>query len=166
MRRLLRLSLALLILPAPAAAQRLTPSPFPAVEEIPSATGPNPSAVAVRPPTHPAWLGLGGVLGGAVGLVAGGYVGARLTEDRCEDCFLVGGIYGAVAGASTGLPFGVHLANGGRGRLPPSLAASLAIAGMGLGAAAISDNAGFMIPVPALQLLSSILIERATTPRP
>jgi hypothetical protein len=166
MRRLLLLSIALLVLPVPAAAQRLAPSLFVSGDAVPSATGPNPSAVTVRQATHPAWLALGGVLGGAVGLVSGAYIGARATEDRCEDCFLVGGIYGAVAGGSAGLPLGVHLANGGRGRLLPSLAASFAIAGAGLGASALTNTDGLMIPVPALQLVSSILIERATTPRP
>ena len=147
-------------------AQRLTPSPFPTVTDAPAAPGLNPSAVVVRRQTHPALLAVGGVLGGAAGLVGGAYVGARATEDQCEDCFLLGGIYGAVAGGSAGLPLGVHVANGSRGRLLPSLVASLAIGGAGLGAAALTNTYEIMIPVPALQLLSSILIERSTGHRP
>ena len=87
-------------------AQRLTPSPFPTVTDAPVAPGLNPSAVVVRRQTHPALLAVGGVLGGAAGLVGGAYVGARATEDQCEDCFLLGGIYGAVAGGSAGAPAG------------------------------------------------------------
>ena len=165
MRRLFPLLFVALVLPLPVSAQRLAPSPFASVEAGPAPL-PTPSAVAIRPPAHPAWLAVGGVLGGAAGLVGGAYLGARATEAQCEDCFLVGGIYGAVAGGSAGLPLGVHLANGGRGRLLPSLVASLAIGGAGLGLSALTDTYELMIPVPALQLVSSILIERRTTPRP
>ena len=148
-------------------AQRLTPSPFPTVTDSPTPPSPNPAALLVgRPRTHPALLAGGGVLGGAAGLVGGAIVGARATRDDCEDCFLLGGIYGAIAGGSAGLPLGVHVANGRRGRLLPSLAASLAIGGAGLGAAALTNRYEIMIPVPALQLLTSILIERSTSRRP
>jgi hypothetical protein len=159
--------LVVLALPVRAAeAQRLEPSPFVSLDTLPAASELNSAAVVIRPVRHPAVLALGGVLGGAAGLVGGAYLGARATEHRCEDCFLVGGIFGAVAGASTGLPLGVHIANGGRGRLLPSLAASLAIGAAGFGAAVLTNTYEIMIPVPALQLISSILIERSTAARP
>jgi hypothetical protein len=115
--------------------------------------------------TDPALLVLGGVIGGAAGLLAGGLVGARPTEHRCEDCGFVGGVYGAVAGGSVGLPLGVHVANGRRGRVLPALGASLAIGGAGLGLAALTNDARVMIPVPVLQILTSIMLERSTSRR-
>jgi hypothetical protein len=156
----------LTVLPLPLEAQRLAPSPFRSVEDSLPSARPSPSAVVVRPSTHPALLAMGGVLGGAAGLVGGAWVGEHFTEDQCDDCGLVGAAYGAVAGVSAGLPLGVHVANGRRGRLLPSLAASFAIAGAGLGAAALTNTYEIMVPVPALQLISSILIERSTARGP
>jgi hypothetical protein len=165
MRQALRLLLVALVLPHGALeAQRLAPNPFPSLDTRPPRSDPGTAAAFDRPGTHPALLAVSGVVGGAAGLLAGGYVGSRLTEDDCEDCFFIGGAYGAVAGWSSGIPLGVHLANGGRGRFLPSLATSLAIGAVGLGAAAASDTYEIMIAVPVLQLVSSILIERGTGP--
>jgi hypothetical protein len=158
------LLLLLLALPGGLRAQRLAPDPFPSVVDAPDTPVLNPSSRVVG--THPGLLALGGVLGGAVGLVGGAYVGARITEDDCEDCFLLGGIRGAIAGGSAGIPLGVHLANGRRGKLLPSLLASLAIGGAGLGAAVLANKYELMIPVPVAQLVASILIERSTSEPP
>ena len=154
---------ALVLPPGALEAQRLATNPFPSLDSRPSRAHAGPAAALDRPGTHPALLAVSGVVGGAAGLLAGGYVGSRLTEDDCEDCFFIGGAYGAVAGWTTGIPLGVHLANGGRGRFLPSLAASIAIGTVGVGAAAASDTYEIMIAVPVLQLVSSILIERATS---
>ena len=159
------LLLALIVFPAGTLrAQRLAPSPFPPVDEParPAVLNPPSRVVAV----HPAGLALGGVLGGAAGLFGGAIVGARITEDDCEDCAFVGGVYGAVVGGSAGLPLGVHATNGGRGRLLPSLLASLAIGGAGLGVAVLADRSEVMIGVPVAQLVTSILIERSTSSPP
>ena len=95
-------------------------------------------------------------------MFAGALVGARLTEHDCDDCGLVGAVYGAVAGGSALLPLGVHVANHGRGNLGLSLLSSLAIGGVGLALAVESNSAAVLIPVPVLQIVSSILIERKT----
>ena len=159
------LLLVLLVLPAGTLrAQQLAPSPFPSVDE--PAHPPVLNAPSRVVAVDPVWLALGGVLGGAAGLFGGAIIGSRITQDDCEDCAFVGGVYGAVVGGSAGLPLGVHATNGGRGRLLPSLVASLAIGGAGLGVAVLADRSEVMIAVPVAQLVTSILIERSTSSRP
>jgi len=163
MRRALLLLVLLLLQPDRVLlAQR--PVTFPSVGDD-SAPGPPNQATRVAE-THPATLAFAGAVGGAIGLLGGAIAGAKITEDDCEDCALLGGVYGAVAGGSTGLALGVHLANGSRGRFLPSLLTSLALGGAGLGMAVLSDTPEIMIAVPVAQLVSTILIERSTSSRP
>jgi len=143
-----------------AQAQRIPPPLFPVDRE---AGAPALARVAETPARSPFILGLGGIAGGAVGVMAGGWVGGKAREGVCEDCALSGLLYGAVAGGSAALPVGVHLANGRRGRLGPSLLASLALGGAGLGAAALTNEYGILVAVPVAQLVSAIVIERATS---
>jgi hypothetical protein len=137
-------------------AQRLG-TPFPSAD----ASDPTVSAFP-RQETPPAVMVAGGLLGGAVGVFAGGLAGLRLTEHDCEDCGIVGAVYGAIAGGSALLPFGVHVANHRRGDFGLSLLSSLAIGGAGLAIATQTNSAAVMISVPVLQIASSILIERRT----
>jgi hypothetical protein len=136
------------------AAQRVEPSPFPSIDEPRQSTGSR---------TDLGWLIGGGLLAGAAGGFAGMYSGAALTEDECEDCAIIGAVYGLVGGVSSGIPLGVHAINGGRGKLLPSLLASLAIGGAGLGIAIAADEPAVMLGVPVLQLASAIAIERRTS---
>ncbi len=94
-------------------AQRMSRQPFPFIEVLPRPT-PREATPSRRARLHPRWLAIGGIVGGAVGVVGGALAGAKFTENDCEDCALVGGVYGAVAGGSALLPVGVHLANGRR----------------------------------------------------
>jgi hypothetical protein len=144
-------------------AQRLAPDPFPAVADQPAPPAPNRSVIVGGRTTHPALLALGGIVGGAAGVVGGAIAGARAGQNRCEECAIFGGIAGAVAGGSVGLPLGVHVANGRRGSYLPALGASLAIGGAGLGMAMLANDAAVMIPVPVLQMVAAILIERSTS---
>jgi hypothetical protein len=135
-------------------AQRLTPSRF--------ASGD--ATVTARPARTPTpWLAAGGLVGGAAGLFGGALIGGKLTEDDCEDCSIVGVIYGGIAGGSSLLPLGVHLANGRRGNYGKSLLASLVIGAAGFGISYATDEYGLMFAVPVAQLISSIAIERGTT---
>ncbi len=162
MRRFILALLVLAGLPAVTLhAQRLTGEPFPSLDR-PAAVG-NPGDRAFpRQQANPALLATGGVLGGVVGLFAGALAGAKLTEHDCEDCGLVGAVYGAVAGGSALLPLGIHIANHGRGNFGLSLLSSLAIGGLGLALASETNSASLMIPVPIAQIVTSILIERKT----
>jgi hypothetical protein len=119
-------------------------------------------------------LVLGGVLGGAAGLATGGVIGVAVGANHCTDegnpdsCHAPQGlVYGAVAGQTISIPLGVHIANSRQGRLLPGMLASAVIAGAGALAISSADNdavlVGAAIGVPALQIVSSVLIERATT---
>lgn len=112
------------------------------------------------------WLVVGGVVGGGVGLGAGALIGGVLGggDKICGDdpCGFQEAILGAIGGEVALLPLGVHLANGRRGKYLPALAASAAIAGLGIALAGNGDHGEVMIAVPVLQLVSSILIERGT----
>ena len=158
---ILALSVILTLPPAAAQAQRLDPPTFPVDE----GGRQRPAVASIRVPTArgPLILGLGGIAGGGLGAMAGGWTGARIREHACEDCGLNGLLYGAVVGVSTALPVGVHFANGGRGKLGPSLLASLALGGAGLAAAALTHEYGILMAVPVAQLVSSVAIERATS---
>jgi hypothetical protein len=160
-----RFILVLLALAGPLAgalnAQRITGTPFPSIEQPPLATEPSLPAVP-RQRVAPALLVLGGLAGGAVGVFGGALIGGKLTENDCEDCVIEGIVYGAVVGGSALLPLGVHVANGRRGSFGLSLLSSLAIGGLGLAVALEANEAAVLIPVPVLQIVSSILIERAT----
>lgn len=145
-------------------AQRVTSGAFPSIEQPSSAVIPSINAFLCRE-TSPALLAAGGVLGGAVGVFGGALAGAYLTGNSCEDCALLGAAYGAVAGGSALLPLGVHLANGRRGNFGATLLASLATGVVGLGVSQAANSAEVMLAVPVLQIVSSVLIERATEKR-
>jgi hypothetical protein len=143
-------------------AQRLERSPFPSLDKSQEAVPREAIEVRAPRPTDTGWLIGGGLLAGATGGLAGMYSGALLTASSCEDCAIIGGIYGLAAGVSSGIPLGVHFSNGGRGRLVPSLLASLAIGGAGLGLAIAADEPAVLLAVPVLQLAAAIGIERRT----
>jgi len=111
-----------------------------------------------------------GLIGGAIGLAAGGLAGYLLGGggDICGDdaCGLVSGFGGAVIGESIGLAFGVHSGNGRRGSFVADMVASLAVAGAGVAAlAAIDPDHGGLYALavtPVVQLGVTIAIERRT----
>ena len=142
-------------------AQRLSESRFLSLDQPPPVTDLSTRAFPRREGS-PALLVGGGVLGGVAGLFTGAIVGGRLTEHDCEDCGIVGVVYGGIAGWSAGIPLGVHLANGRRGSYGLSLLSSLAIGGLGLAVASETNSGLPMLSVPVLQIVTSILIERKT----
>jgi hypothetical protein len=110
---------------------------------------------------------LGGLLGGAIGFFGGGFAGAVIndTDDSEDDlAALAGFALGAVIGETLTLPLGVHVANRRQGNYGLSLLASAAITGVGIALATSGDDRlEYLIPVPVLQLFSSILIEKRTS---
>jgi hypothetical protein len=174
------LVLLMLLTPARLTAQQL----FAAVERRPSV----PAQLTVEPrPTGR--LVAGGLAGGAAdalagALIAGGlrFLGPCDDQDGCIDRYADWAFSGAVLGQSVGLPLGVHLANDRQGRLPPALLASAGIGTAGLiaywgiqrygtdGWGNTRGNpdlltAATLVPVPVLELVTSIAIERATSRR-
>jgi hypothetical protein len=162
-RTTITLLLALGMLASSGQAQRLAPSLLTSPDS-PLATPRNARVAELqsRSGRSPVLLTLGGVLAGTAGAFAGAAIGNEITKNTCEDCFLEGVIYGGMAGGSALLPLGVHLANGRRGNYGASLLASLGIGAAGLAIAVAANEGGVLLPVPVLQLVSSILIERKT----
>ncbi|GIW53305.1 MAG: hypothetical protein KatS3mg081_2660 [Gemmatimonadales bacterium] len=99
----------------------------------------------------------GGLAGGAVGFFGGLWVGGALVDRNCEvedlHCLLVGLGIGAGVGESLLLPLGLHLGYGRRGNLGLQVAGSVALAGLGLAAVALTHEPAVLIPVPVLQLV-------------
>jgi hypothetical protein len=149
------------LLPGALHAQRVVGPPFPSVDRPAPLANPSLSPFP-REETNPGLLAAGGVVGAVAGMFAGALVGGKLTENDCEDCGLAGVVYGGIIGGSAGLPFGVHLVNHRQGSFGLSLLSSLAIGGLGLAMAAETNSGAIMLPVPVLQVVSSILIERRT----
>ena len=111
----------------------------------------------------------GGLAGGAVGVVAGFYIGALLASDDDNDDldFLSGGVAGAAIGEGLLLPLGVHLANRPSGSYATSALFSLGLAAAGLLAleAVHYDRPGapiVLVAIPVAQIATSIAVERAT----
>lgn len=139
------------------------------------------SSEAVRVERPTSTLVLGGAAGAGAGLLAGGVLGGALgyALTRCDDqdgCFgdyLNAAFNGAAVGTSVLIPLGVHLANGREGRYAPALLASAGLGALGLGVFwGVQKSEGpdalmvaSVVATPALQLLTSVAIERATSRR-
>lgn len=103
-----------------------------------------------------------GLIGGVVGAMAGGSLGAAIT-DESNDYFLEEAVHiilGAMAGESFGLAYGVHLGNGSQGDVFGSALISglICIGGMVLAAGVESPVA--LIAIPIGQLITCMGIER------
>jgi hypothetical protein len=111
-------------------------------------------------------LVLAGLGGGTMGFFGGGLIGWGVGGGNsiCRDdaCGLEGAAYGAVIGESLLLPLAVHLADHRHGSYWLSLIASAGIGAVGILAINATNDASPLIAVPIAQIISSILIERAT----
>jgi len=104
------------------------------------------------------WMITGGVVGGALGAVAG-----ALTATGMGD--IATGVRNTTLGAAAGIPVGVHLGNGARGSVATAAAVSIGIAAATLYATDYGnrDVGVILLSAPALELVASILIETATS---
>ena len=111
-----------------------------------------------------------GILGGAIGLFGGAYLGAAIAHnENCAECLdeLGGALVGGTLGEGLLLPLGVHLANGRRGSYWTSALVSVGLAAVGAGLmeAAHWDPPAvpiIAVAVPVAQIATSIAIERST----
>ena len=119
----------------------------------------------------------GAVLGGAVGMVVGGFAGAAFTSRNCESgnpdaCLgesFPGFLWGAGVGGTIAIPLGAHYAGGRRDALVPSMLVSAAIFGAEVLAlrSAVKDGQyvhkrtaiAVVIAAPILQIISSVAFE-------
>ncbi len=123
-------------------------------------------------PRNGVTLAFGGLVGGALGFFAGGFSGVAVCGcssgggeyDALEAFFL-----GAAVGTAVTIPLGVHLSNHLEGSYLTALAVSIGISAVALAAAfALDDETAFpalVLMIPVSQIISSVLIERRTTPR-
>jgi hypothetical protein len=156
-------ALALLLAATPLAAQ-MRSKDFPSWRAPAIATDPAPQSLAGRAGTP--GLVLAGLGGGTVGFFSGLFIGGAIGGGNriCGDdaCGLEEAAYGAVIGETALLPLGVHLANHRRGNYGLSLLASAGVTAVGLLAIDASNDGSPLIAIPIAQLITSILIERAT----
>ena len=104
-----------------------------------------------------------GLLGWAAGALIGHAVQGECTEDLCE---LRGLYYGGATGAALGLAAGAHLGNRRRGSFWLDLGTSALVWAGGFAVMATSDESDVVVAtailLPPAQLLSTVLVERAT----
>jgi hypothetical protein len=139
----------------------------------------SPEAARVERPTST--LVLGGAAGAGAGLLAGGVLGGALSyaltrcdeQDGCVGDYFNAAFNGAAVGTAFLIPLGVHLANDRQGSYTPALLASAGLGALGLGVFwGVQKSEGpdalmvaSVVVTPALQLLTSVAIERATSRR-
>jgi hypothetical protein len=96
---------------------------------------------------------------GVTGAFVGGALGAAISSgEGFDDIAPAAG--GLVAGEVLLLPLGVHLGNGSRGDYALDLIASIAGAGLVVGAVAETERAGALWAFPIVQLIPCVLVER------
>jgi hypothetical protein len=112
-------------------------------------------------------LAFGGVIGAIGGLLAGGFIGARIElAGGCsgEWCGFSGGLLGAAIGSTVMIPVGVHFSNDERGDLEQVLGASgFALAG-GIAFALVTQDATPLLLIPMAQIISAVAVEKRTSP--
>ena len=115
---------------------------------------------------------LAGLLGGTIGIFAGGLIGAATCDWSIKEAGCIEpSAYGAIIGASILMPLGVHLANWQRWRLLPFLLSLLAVGGIaaaGLAVLVVDEGQEWvLLAIPVLQLIACVGIARPTArPRP
>ena len=97
----------------------------------------------------------------AVGLI--GYHLDRATECNDDFCGIDGILLGGSVGSTVLAPLGAHLANDRRGRLAPSLLAAAAGTGAVWIVAAASNDEDIILAVPFVNIITSVIMERATS---
>ena len=153
----MRVTLAVLFLAATPLAVHAQAQGFPATQQV-EADSPWPSIGA--------GLGLG--LGGwAVGGFSAAYLARDCSDHEDDYCEITAFLIGAAIGGTFGMALGVHAGNGWRGNLALDFLTGALVWGAGIGLAAASGWAEpltqvVLVTVPVAQLVTTILVERAT----
>jgi hypothetical protein len=117
-------------------------------------------------------MAAGGLVGGALGLVVFGYMGALIADNQAdsgEDLAALGGfVVGGTIGEALMVPLGVHLVNRRRGNYGTAALVSLGIAAGGVALALATEDQAplpgvILVAIPIAQIASSIAIERSTS---
>lgn len=132
---------------------------------------PTPARQAPVEPASVRHLIAGGSLGALAGVALGALIGPSLIETGCErgqTCsghkWVQNGAFGAIyLGTTLLVPYGVHRANGGRGRFLASLGATFLASGIPLTGLAATGEPLWLITVIPFQVGAAIWTERKTT---
>jgi hypothetical protein len=130
----------------------------------------NPATDSIwRPPTNPTFSPDGQassvalVTIGALGAIGGTVFGGLATDLFTDDLGIV--IAGAFLGQGLAVPLAVHLGNGRRGVLWPSLLAGAGVSAAAVGSALASGSPIPLFAAPLIHIPVSIRIERHTARR-
>jgi hypothetical protein len=114
----------------------------------------------------------GGLLGVVAGSVAGGFIGAYWAGKESSESgndelsvamfVTLGFLAGVALGEPWGAACGVHIGNRRQGDPLPSIAASVAVAAAGIGAALAAEDWRILIAIPVVQIGAAVAIERST----
>lgn len=113
--------------------------------------------------SSPVW---GGIAFGAMGFIAGAYVGGRTTSNCFgEECGLERAFYGAAIGGTFGMALGVHVGNRNRGNLGLDFLTGAGVwgAGMLIGSATDWDGQAplfILTAIPIFQMITTVHVER------
>lgn len=111
-----------------------------------------------------------GLLVGAIGFLAGGYIGATSCDRNIKEAGCVEPmIYGAIIGTSILMPVGVQLTYRRRGSFPLFLLTLLAVGGIaavGLAVGFVTGLGAVIIAIPVVQLTSCVVIQYLVAKRP
>ena len=122
---------------------------------------------SVSPNRYPFVIIFGGLLGGAIGFIAGGFIGAAACDWNTKEAgCLEPAVYGAIIGSSILMAISVQLISMQRSSFPLFLHTLLAVSGIaaaGLMVAFATGFGGFIIAIPIVQLMSCIAIHRSAT---
>ena len=135
------------------------------VQPVPTAPAPQ-RLDPVYPPADELGMGLGGLLAGITGVVAGGFAGAVVERGGgCDGdwCGFAGAVHGAAAGSAVMVPVGVHLTNRRRGNLGRAMLYSLGVTAVGVAVAHATDDGIPILLIPLAQIVVSVAAETATT---
>ena len=112
-------------------------------------------------------LAFGGAMGGISGLLAGGFIGARLEmAGGCTGddwCGFGGALLGAAIGSTIMIPAAVHLANDQRGSFSAGLGASVAVLAGGIAFSLFTHDAHPILLIPLAQIIGAVGTERRTS---
>ena len=156
---------------APAEGQRIQDGRVAARVERPASVPPTVVEQHIDPADipDPAAQVIGGIVGGALGMIGGAYIGyAMETAGGCgpynDMCGFGGFIIGGALGEAIGLGAGVQLFGGSRGTMGSAIGGSL-LAGIG-GALLASGTDGVLAPaIPVMQLLTAVVMNREAAAR-
>lgn len=133
-----------------------------AVDRPLSALGPEIEGPSLPEPAPPLALAAGGAATGLLGVL----LGSQIDTDCDQRCLNARGALWPLVGGTVMLPLGVHIANGRKGSLRSGLLAASSWGMLGAVLAGVSDQPRVLWVIAPGQLITTVIVERATTRTP